>query len=102
MDKWTTLAPLPLPHGHIAASTLVMNGRIVTVGGATNGDASIADVFEYDPATNAWTALPPIPAGRRSPVAGVVGNQLVVTTGDPGTISGTTNTWVGTLANSWE
>src|SRR5437868_569478 len=37
------------------------------------------------------------PASRRSPVAQMIGNQIIVTTGDPGNVSATNTTWIGTV-----
>lgn len=97
-DTWTRVANLPVGHGHIAASTLVLNGHILTLGGAANGVEAVSDVFSYNPQLNVWTRLTPLPQPRRSPVAQLVGNQIVLTGGDPGTISGTATTWIGTLS----
>ena len=96
-NSWTRVANMPVGHGHIAASTLVLSGHILTLGGAANGVEAVTDVFSYNPATNAWSRLTPLPQPRRSPVAALISGQLVVTGGDPGNVSGTATTWVGTL-----
>ncbi|TDE86182.1 NPCBM/NEW2 domain-containing protein [Deinococcus sp. S9] len=94
-DTWTPRADLPRPLGHTSASTVVWNGRIVVVGGVTQRSAEVANIVEYDPNTNAWTELTPLPAPRQSPVAGIINNRLVVTTGwQPD--SARTTTWIGT------
>ncbi|WP_240741689.1 kelch repeat-containing protein [Deinococcus sp. KSM4-11] len=87
-DSWTSIAPLPLPLGHITASTVIWNGRIVVVGGvtlATNGGAiegkESNTVLTYDPSLNKWSALTSLPGPRQSPVAGVIGGKMIVTTG---------------------
>jgi N-acetylneuraminic acid mutarotase len=97
-NTWTRVANLPVGHGHIAASTLVLNGHILTLGGAANGVEAVSDVFSYNPQLNLWSRLTPLPQPRRSPVAQLVGNEIVLTGGDPGTISGTATTWIGTLS----
>jgi N-acetylneuraminic acid mutarotase len=94
-NTWKLAAPLPTGRGHIADSTFVFRGRIVVIGGAANGDPALADVLDYRPATNTWSLLTEIPAPRRAPVAVAVGNKLVVTTGDPGDVTPTAQTWVG-------
>ncbi|GBF06815.1 glycosyl hydrolase family protein [Deinococcus aerius] len=94
-DTWTPRANLPLPLGHINASTLVWNGRIVVVAGVTQKSLEVANVSEYNPATDTWTALTPLPAARQSPVADVIGGELIVTGGSlPSGAKATT--WVGT------
>jgi len=87
-DTWTSLAPLPLPLGHITASTGGWNGRVVAIGGvtlATQGSAiegkESNTVLAYDPAVNRWSALTSLPEPRQSPVAGVIGGKVIVTTG---------------------
>ncbi|WP_019009265.1 NPCBM/NEW2 domain-containing protein [Deinococcus aquatilis] len=80
-NTWTARANLPLPEGHINASTVTWNGRIMVISGVTQRSAEVANVSEYDPAANTWTALTPLPAPRQSPVADVINGQLVVATG---------------------
>ena len=98
-NTWTQRASLPRPVGHTSDSTVVMNNRIVMIAGVTDGSPDtgslkIADVNEYDPVSNTWRALTNLPAPRQSPVAGVIGGRLYVTTGSlPAGIFNTT--WVG-------
>ncbi|MDB5046850.1 MAG: hypothetical protein JWQ08_2900 [Deinococcus sp.] len=93
-NTWTARASLPLPIGHINASTVIWNGRIVVASGVTQNSAEVANVSEYDPVANTWTALTPLPAPRQSPVADVINGQLVVATGSlPG--GPLTTTWTG-------
>ncbi|MBC8163707.1 MAG: hypothetical protein H7Z42_21070 [Roseiflexaceae bacterium] len=104
-DRWTRIADLPLARGHINASTFVVyQGRLLIVGGSTNGGSSglsSSAVSLYDPVTNTWLALPALPGGRKTPVAGVIGDQLIVTTG-AGSSATTTTTWRGILSGRWE
>jgi N-acetylneuraminic acid mutarotase len=80
-NAWTQVASLPKARGHIAASTFVMDGRIIVVGGETSHGSGIADVTAYDPAANAWTALSPLPAARISGVADQIAGVIYVATG---------------------
>ncbi|THF71442.1 glycosyl hydrolase [Deinococcus sp. Arct2-2] len=93
-NTWTARASLPLPIGHINASTVVQNGRIVVISGVTQNSAEVANVSEYDPAANTWTALTPLPAPRQSPVADVINGRLVVATGSASS-GAVTTTWTG-------
>ncbi|WP_420593702.1 Kelch repeat-containing protein [Deinococcus sp.] len=93
---WTRLADLPRATSHTSDSTVVWNNRIVMVAGVSANSEEIADVKEYDPATDTWRALPSLAAPRQSPVAGVINGRLYVTTGSlPSGIFNTT--WVGDL-----
>lgn len=94
-DSWSRAADLPLGRGHISASTFTMNGRIIIIGGTVNngtsGSAS-AEVTSYNPDTNAWSRLTPLPSGRKTPIAGTDGTRIIVSTG--GLSSATSTTWV--------
>ncbi|AYD03052.1 kelch-like protein [Neorhizobium sp. NCHU2750] len=65
LDRWSTVAPLLRGRGAGAAD--VVNGRIHLVGGATswNGERTSISWHEaYDPKTDKWSMLQPIPGGR--------------------------------------
>ena len=62
------------------------------MGSTSSTKTLLADIDEYDPATNRWTALTPLPDSREAPVAGAVGNTLVVVNGGGGQRRGP-NTW---------
>src|SRR5260370_301903 len=83
---------MPRPIGHVTANVFVRNGLIVVVSGLTTNSVPIANVIEYDPSTNTWSELPPLPSGRQSPVSGLVGDQIVVTCGLNGSLQA--QTWV--------
>ena len=61
-STWRTgLAPIPTPRGGFA--TAAVDGRIVTIGGESA--AGVHDQVEaYDPETNSWTTLAPMPLAR--------------------------------------
>src|SRR5712691_4987871 len=74
-DTWKELAPMPSKRGAAAAAAL--NGKLYVIGGATTMPGSsetnihparrhmvVGSVAEYDPATNAWRALSPLPTPR--------------------------------------
>lgn len=98
-DTWERVAPLPVARGHITSSTFVAGGRIVVVGGTTDGSAPSAAVTAYDPARDAWETLTPLPAPREAPVAGELGGRIVVT-GGYSTGGGQTSTWIGPRADA--
>src|SRR5262249_26312896 len=93
-DTWQALAPIFPPRGHIMSSTLgttlnfKMNRNFITVysdnhflvaGGAENGGFEglpLASVVLYDIGANKWFNLTDLPGGRKSPVAGIIGDQV--------------------------
>ncbi|MBA3883466.1 MAG: DUF1349 domain-containing protein [Chthoniobacterales bacterium] len=94
-NSWTLAAPMPRPISHDTANIFVRDGRIVVASGVTNNSVDIANVIEYDPATNSWSELPALPSSRQSPVAGLVGDSMVVTCGLQGSAI-RAQTWVST------
>lgn len=80
-DTWTLLAEYP-GAARAAGSGFSAGGKGYIGLGSTSGNASsrLADFFEYDPATNKWTAIADFPGGARysavsfsTPTAGFVG-----------------------------
>jgi N-acetylneuraminic acid mutarotase len=96
-NRWTSAAPLPIARSHIGSSTFVGLGNKITVaGGVTNGASAasiLSDVIEYNPATNAWSHKEWMPSLRSAPVARILANRLVVTTGASGPTSPEATTW---------
>jgi N-acetylneuraminic acid mutarotase len=104
-DRWTPVARLPEPLSHVHTSTVVVGNRIITVGGTTDWPyypKTVADVFSYDPAANAWTALPPLPDVRQAAAAQVIGDKLYVTSGTPTGIHPQPTTWARPVVNAWD
>lgn len=81
-DKWTKKKPMALPAHHVALAEY--HGKIYAFGGfvaPTSGPAAwvpINNSWEYDPATDSWKALAPMPMKRGSPVAAAVGDKIYV------------------------
>lgn len=65
-DRWTALAPLPMPLGSMAVA--VLDGKIHAVGGASGAsrdDRKTINVhFVYDISTNTWSQSTPLPYPR--------------------------------------
>ncbi|ABX03583.1 MAG TPA: hypothetical protein DEF47_17495 [Herpetosiphon sp.] len=102
-NTWTRVADMPIPKGHTSSSTFGYRGRLLVIGGSINGGTSglaSADVLMYDPKSDVWMKLVSLPAYRKTPVADVWNNKLVVTTG--GGYGQTDTTWIGNLPDSWE
>ncbi|MDB5330527.1 MAG: N-acetylneuraminic acid mutarotase [Phycisphaerales bacterium] len=85
---WTPIANMP--SARALAVSAVIDGRIVLAGGTSDSDNPLASVIAYDPTTNSWSNLTPLPATRLAPCGGVVGNELIITTGLSQTLQSTT------------
>lgn len=69
-DTWTSgLAPMPTPRYEVAAVAAGQGAqeRVYALGGFNNGVAggSFATVEAYDPATDTWSTVAPLPTARR-------------------------------------
>lgn len=60
-----------------------MNDQIVVAGGLNDQGKHMSNVTAYDPLSNSWPELTPLPTPRSSGVAGSIGNQIFYTTGAP-------------------
>jgi len=85
-DVWTKKSPMPHPAHHAAVAAV--NGKIYAFGGFVApantaiplGAAwePIADAWEFNPATDSWKALAPLPGKRGSAIAAEVGGKIYV------------------------
>jgi N-acetylneuraminic acid mutarotase len=84
-DKWTQKKPMPLPSHHVAFATL--NDKIYAFGGYKLPESGppawdpIDNAWEYDPATDTWKALAPLPSKRGAASAAVLNGKIYVTGG---------------------
>ncbi|PVH70428.1 galactose oxidase [Cadophora sp. DSE1049] len=83
-NSWSNVAPLPIAmnHGNAAA----VNGKIYVLGGLSGNDAGfegLPNCYVYDPTTDVWTELPPMPVGteRGSATMGVKGDTIILAGG---------------------
>src|SRR5258705_4565300 len=81
-DKWTKKKPMPLASHHVSFTE--HKGKIYAFGGFVlpqSGPAAwvpIDNAWEYDPASDNWKALAPLPTKRGAPVAVTVGDSMYV------------------------
>jgi len=84
-DKWTKKKSMPVPAHHAAIAEY--HGKLYIFGGfkfypvanqTFGGWEPIDNAWEYDPASDSWKALAPIPTKRGSPVAVVSGSKIYV------------------------
>lgn len=76
-NTWTQKASLPTIQSHIEPSTFVYKDAIYVVGGATAGNK----VYRYDPSNDIWDTVAVLPQALLAPVARVVDNMLIVSSG---------------------
>ncbi len=81
-NKWTRKKPMALPAHHVMFATY--QGNIYAFGGfvapksGPPGWEPIATSWRYDPATDAWKALAPMPSKRGAGAAAVVNGKIYV------------------------
>jgi len=76
---WSPRRPMPTPRAGVAGG--VVGGRIIVVGGEGNRrrpDGVFVEAEAYDPAADAWTALPPMLTPRHGTGAAALGDMLYV------------------------
>lgn len=59
--KWSRGPSMRTPRHHHGAAAL--GGRLIVAGGRGNDDLSLNTVEQFDPSTNRWTRLAPLPVG---------------------------------------
>ena len=82
---WSMLAPMAQARGG-AAAALLPDGKVLVAGGRSTAenDSALKTAELYDPATNAWTALPDMADERTDLVACVLPSGRVAVVGGVG------------------
>lgn len=81
-DKWTKKNPMALPSHHVAFTEY--NGKIYAFGGFVYPQSGppawvpINNAWQYDPATDTWKPLAPMPIKRGAALAAAVGDKIYV------------------------
>jgi N-acetylneuraminic acid mutarotase len=92
-NQWAKKRPMRLPSHHVAFATL--NNKIYAFGGFTYPDSGapawnpVNNAWEYDPATDEWKELAPMPTRRGAAAAGVANGKIYIT-GGANSLSGVT------------
>jgi N-acetylneuraminic acid mutarotase len=83
-DTWSPpLARMPTARSALAAG--VIGGRIFIAGGEFQDPTMMATfraVEAYNPASNSWATMPPLPVSRHGLAGGAIGNRFYVVGGD--------------------
>src|SRR6266550_3155666 len=107
-DKWTKKKSIPVPVHH--QSQAGYNGKIYIFGGCTraiSGEGGSTNLWQYDPATDNYTAKAPLPVKRCSAIAETVGDKIYLIGGlEPlengqGTRVSGRNEMFDPVANTW-
>jgi N-acetylneuraminic acid mutarotase len=80
--RYERLAPMPERLNHHAMAA--WGGKIYVIGGMGDllfGADTRRDVFVYDPETDRWSELPPMPTARGAAASAVIGDTLYVAGG---------------------
>jgi len=74
---WAQMAPSP--HFHARGAGGVIDGKFYVAGGSNGAGGSSGPYLDvYDPATNSWKTLPPMPAAGSGPGAVIHGKLFVI------------------------
>ena len=89
--------------GHTWGAGGAIEGKLYVVGGTYN-DLSVTDSLDaYDPVTELWTSLAPMPTPRSGAAAAVINGKLYVAGGnDAGFVALTTLEVYSPITNSWQ
>ena len=71
-NQWIKLADIPKPTMNLALAAV--NGKIYAIGGDTFKDTN----REYNPLTNTWKIVEPMPTARQHIDCGVLGNDIFI------------------------
>ena len=81
---WSDCAPMPT--GRSGGNSAVLNGRLYAFGGEGNPKSPVGiydNVEAYDPRTNTWTRLDPMPHPRHSIQTATIGSRIYIPGGVP-------------------
>ncbi|KQW74098.1 hypothetical protein ASC89_27240 [Devosia sp. Root413D1] len=89
---WTRVADLPIAVSHADFSTIVVDGRILLIGGQVYKDPEqfylrLTDAIQaYDPLADRWSMFGYLPHKLKIPVVGRLGDRLFVVAGQRGAL----------------
>jgi N-acetylneuraminic acid mutarotase/regulation of enolase protein 1 (concanavalin A-like superfamily) len=83
-NQWTTVASLPMTWSSVHTTTMAVNGKIVILGGQTNGGYDgiyLNNIEEYDPVANQWSAIGTLPEANEGESDAYINGELIVVGG---------------------
>jgi len=93
-NNWTQKASLPAIQSHTEPSTFVHKGAIYVVGGATKGNK----VYRYDSSNDIWETVAELPKELLAPIARVIDDKLIVSSGGAPSIVPSETTYITDMA----
>jgi N-acetylneuraminic acid mutarotase len=98
-NSWTQVASLPQTWSSFHVSTIVINNKIVIVGGQTNGgyDGIYQNLIdEFNPATNRWSNVGTLPEANEGLAVAYINSELIAADGTVDNLGGwaTDQTWI--------
>jgi N-acetylneuraminic acid mutarotase len=81
--------PPQLPVGLNHVQTTAHDGKLYVAGGYLDGEEPTSDFWEFDPASERWTKLAPLPQATAAGTAVAIGDKLYLTGGAPQTFGAT-------------
>jgi len=97
-SAWTTAASMPEAHSHLGAAVTTVGNEIIVAGGDSSVGVFLDNVVAYDPTSDTWSELTPLPEPRLAVVAASFGNQIIVSDGYDGSMTSTT--WESSVLTS--
>lgn len=80
-QRWRTLAA-PIPTQRAGTATVALNGLLVVLGGESTSQVEAhSEVEAYNPETEKWRSLPPLPVGRHGTQATLFDGELHIVAG---------------------
>jgi N-acetylneuraminic acid mutarotase/regulation of enolase protein 1 (concanavalin A-like superfamily) len=83
-NQWTAVASLPMTWSSVHTTTMAVNGKIVILGGQTNGGYDgiyLNNIEEYDPVANQWAAVGTLPESNEGESDAYINGELIVVGG---------------------
>lgn len=74
--EWTRAADMPTPRHHFGAAAL--DGHIYVAAGRRGTDYHVTAFERYDPTSNSWKSLEPLPQGISAPIMVATDREIVV------------------------
>lgn len=76
LATWITLAPAQVARQEVAVT--MVNDKVYLIGGIAGDITTLASVEEYDPVTDSWRFITPLPRPRHHPAAVTLGDAMYV------------------------
>ncbi len=101
-NTWSAVASLPFAWSGTHGTTMVVNNKIVIVGGQANGGYDgiyLSNIEEYDPTTNRWALVGNTPEANQGEATAYINGELIVSGGTVDNQGGwsQTQTWLDSL-----